>query len=62
VTGATAVWVLLALWAGCSMAGGALLALLARRIHPSLSFRRLWLFYTAILGFTGAVVMVLIWH
>jgi hypothetical protein len=38
------------LWLGAATGGGALLALLARRIHPTLSFRKLWLFYSALLG------------
>ncbi len=62
MTGATA-WLLLVLfWGAAAMAGGGLLARLARRIHPSLSLRRLWLFYTALLGLAGAVVLAAIWR
>lgn len=49
------------LWLACSLGGGILLALLARRIHPSLSLRRLWLFYSALLGFTAAAVFLIAW-
>ncbi len=48
-------------WLACSLGGGALLALLARRIHPSLSFRRLWIFYTGLLAFTVAAVLAIAW-
>lgn len=48
-------------WLGCSLGGGALLALLAKRIHPGLSFRRLWLFYSALLGFSVAAVLAIAW-
>lgn len=49
------------LWLCCSLGGGALLALLAKRIHPSLSLRRLWIFYSALLAFTVAIVLALAW-
>lgn len=45
---------LASLWLALSLGGGALLALLARRIHPSLSFRKLWLFYAGLLGLGAA--------
>jgi hypothetical protein len=38
------------LWLTLSLGGGALLAALARRLHPALPFRKLWLFYTLLLG------------
>jgi hypothetical protein len=44
------------------MGGGALLALLARRLHPALSLRRLWVFYTALLGFTVAAILAIAWR
>jgi hypothetical protein len=47
---------LVVLWVVLSLGGGALLALLATRIHPQLSFRKLWLFYTALLGFGVAIL------
>jgi hypothetical protein len=62
VTRATAAWLFLLFWALASMGGGALLALLARRLHPSLSLRRLWIFYTALLGFTVAAVLAIAWR
>ncbi len=48
-------------WLGCSLGGGAALAFLARRIHPSLSFRRLWIFYSGLLAFTVAAVLAIAW-
>jgi hypothetical protein len=36
--------------------GGAALAWLYRRLHPSLSFYRLWAFWTAVLGGVAALV------
>ena len=48
--------VLAVVWLGASVAAGALLALLARRMHPSLSFRRLWVFYSALLAIATAIL------
>lgn len=56
-----AIAVLAAVWLGTSVMGGALLALLAKRIHPSLNFRRLWLLYGSLLAFTVSAVMVIAW-
>ncbi|MGK7313210.1 MAG: hypothetical protein ACN0LA_13305 [Candidatus Longimicrobiales bacterium M2_2A_002] len=57
---ATTAWVLLvAAWAVTSLAGGALLAVLAKRIHPSLIWRRLWVVYSGLLGFLVAAVMLI---
>ena len=57
---ATTVWVLLvAVWVVTSLAGGALLAVLAKRIHPSLIWRRLWIVYSGLLGFLVAAVMLI---
>ena len=54
----TTVWVLLGVtWAVTSLAGGALLAVLAKRIHPALIWRRLWVVYSGLLGFLVAAVM-----
>ena len=61
MTRATAVALLAAVWIGSSVLGGAILAALARRIHPGLNYRRLWLVYAALLGFTVAVVMIIAW-
>ena len=52
---------LAAVWLGCSLGGGALLARLARRIHPSLSLRKLWVFYSLLLAVTVAVVLAIAW-
>lgn len=55
-------WTLLAVvWLATSALGGAVLALLAKRIHPSLNYRRLWLVYGALLAFTVAAVMGIAW-
>lgn len=62
MSGPLATGLLILAWAVLSMAGGVLLAMLARRIHPSLSPRRLWVFYTALLGATVAVVLAIAWR
>jgi hypothetical protein len=57
VTGLGVAYILLAvLWIALSLGGGALLALLARRGHPSLSFRKLWIFYSGLLGLGAAAL------
>ena len=56
-----AVVLLAAVWLMASLGGGAALALLAHRIHPSLSFRRLWVFYSGLLAFTVAAVLAIAW-
>jgi hypothetical protein len=61
VTGGAAIWVLSFVWIACSTLGGALLALLARRLHPALSFSRLWLFYSTLLGLAAAAFFALAW-
>ena len=56
----TAVWgTLVGVWVLTSLVGGAALALLAKRIHPGLSWHRLWIVYSALLGFMVAVVMLI---
>lgn len=56
------VWTLLvAVLVATSLAGGAALAFLAKRIYDGLSWFRLWLVYSAILGFTVAAVMAIAW-
>ena len=52
---------LAAVWLTSSLGGGALLALLARRIHPSLSLRKLWIFYSMLLAGTVAAVLAIAW-
>ena len=49
-------------WVSAAVVTGMILALLARRIHPSLSLGRLWVFYTLLMGFLVAFVMVLGWY
>ena len=51
MTFTTAYLVLGVLWVAASVAGGAVLALLAKRAYPGLSMRRLWVFYSALLAF-----------
>lgn len=53
--------ILAAVWLACSLGAGAVLALLAKRIHPSLSLRRLWLFYSALLAVMVAAVLAIAW-
>ncbi len=56
------VWALLgAVWVGTSLAGGAVLAWLAKRIHPGLSWHRLWIVYSGLLGFMVAAIMAIAW-
>jgi hypothetical protein len=45
------------IWGAAALGGGALLALLARRMHPALSFRKLWVFYSALLACSVAAVL-----
>jgi hypothetical protein len=47
------------LWVTASLGGGLMLAFLARRMHPSLSLLKLWVFYSALLAVFAAVVMVI---
>jgi hypothetical protein len=61
VTTGAALGLLLAFWAMASAGGGLLLALLARRIHPALSLRRLWIFYTTLLSFAVAAILIIVW-
>ena len=48
-------------WLACALGGGALLALLARRIHPGLSLRKLWIFYSALLALAVAGFLAIAW-
>ena len=58
----TAVWALLVLvWVATSLIGGALLASLAKRIYDDLSWRRLWIVYSGLLGFMVAAIMAIGW-
>ncbi|MBX6362990.1 MAG: hypothetical protein IRZ00_03900 [Gemmatimonadetes bacterium] len=45
------------LWLAASIGGGAALAFIARRQNPVLPFRRMWLFYSALLAFAVAGFM-----
>jgi hypothetical protein len=57
----TVLVVLALVWTAASAGTGILLALLARRIHPSLSIVRLWFFYTVLMAFLVAVVFIVGW-
>jgi hypothetical protein len=50
------------LWMAAASGTGLLLALLARRIHPTLSLPRLWFFYTVLMGAFVALVLLLLWY
>lgn len=52
---------LAAVWAAASAGTGAVLALIAKRMHPSLSFRRLWLFYALLMALLCALVLAVGW-
>jgi hypothetical protein len=56
-----AVALLALVWLGTSALGGAVLAMLAKRIHPSLNLRRLWLVYSGLLAFLVGAVMAIGW-
>ena len=53
--------VLALVWVAAATGTGALLALLAKRLHPSLSFRRLWVFYSLLVAALTAVVLGVGW-
>lgn len=53
--------VLLFVWVASSSATGALLALLAKRLHPGLSMVKLWLFYTVLMAVLVALVFLIGW-
>ena len=53
--------VLLGVWTLASMGTGYLLALLAKRLHPGLSLRKLWLFYTGLMATLVAIVFLIGW-
>jgi hypothetical protein len=55
-------WIILgAVWVLAATGTGFLLALLARRLHPTLSLVRLWFFYTVLMSVLVAVVLLIIW-
>ena len=59
---ATFPWmVLLMVWVAAASGTGFLLALLAKRIHPSLSLGKLWAFYTVLMATLVAVVFLIAW-
>lgn len=55
------VWgVLILIWVLAAVGSGLVLALLAVRLHPGLSFRRLWVFYTALVALLAAVALAVV--
>ena len=52
-------FVLSAVWVAASTGTGFLLALLARRLHPSLSLVKLWFFYTILMAVLVALVFLI---
>ncbi|MFO7892930.1 MAG: hypothetical protein R6U63_04285 [Longimicrobiales bacterium] len=48
-------------WVATSLVGGAILASLAKRIYAGLSWRRLWIVYSGLMGFMVAAVMAIAW-
>lgn len=56
------IFLILALvWMGTAAGTGALLALLARRIHPGLSLVRLWFFYTILMAVLVCAALLIGW-
>ena len=53
--------ILALVWMTAAAGTGALLALLARRIHRGLSLVRLWFFYTVLMAVLAAVVLLIGW-
>lgn len=53
--------VLLAVWAASAAGSGAVLALIAQRLHPGLSYRKLWVFYSVLMACAVAVVLAVGW-
>jgi hypothetical protein len=46
-------------WAAGSVGGGAALAWLYKRLHPSLAFYKLWALWTLLLSLIAALVLLL---
>ena len=53
--------VLLGVWSVSASVSGYLLALLAKKIHPELSLKKLWFFYTILMATLVAFVFLLGW-
>ena len=55
------VWgTLLLFWVLAAVGSGLVLALLGVRLHPDLSFRRLWAFYTALVAVLAAGILAVV--
>lgn len=52
-------FVLAGVWISAILGSGFLLALIAKRIHPSLSLGRLWVFYSILMGVLATLVTLL---
>ena len=53
-------WFIIALvWLVCSFGCGAVLAALYKRLHPGLSFHRLWAFWTVLTSLLAAIIYLL---
>lgn len=53
--------VLSVVWVAAASGTGFLLALLARRVHPSLSLVKLWFFYTILMALLVAFILLIAW-
>jgi len=53
-------WLIIsATWLICSFGSAAILAALYKRMHPSLSFHRLWAFWTVVVSVAAAAILAL---
>lgn len=55
----SAVWpwlIIGAVWLACAFGGSALLALLYKRLHPELSYYKLWALWAVVVSVLAAVV------
>ena len=53
-------WALIgAAWLLCAFGGGAALAALYKRLHPTLSFHKLWALWTVVLSLAAAAILAL---
>lgn len=53
--------VLFSVWAASAAGSGAVLALIAKRLHPGLSYRKLWVFYSLLMACAVALVLAVGW-
>lgn len=51
-------WFIVALaWLACSFGAGALLAVFYKRLHPTLSFHKLWAFWAVLSSVLAAILL-----